>query len=148
MAQMATSESGRGKMADEQMNMDADWVLKAMVAMATADGRLDSRETDLIRQVYEDRTGRKLAADEVARAVGANATGDALAQLAAASKTLDLETKEEMVRAAYLVLLADERIDGEERKKLKEISGALQISENHLGAILEDLAIWLAKIKS
>jgi tellurite resistance protein len=135
-------------MADEQMNMDADWVLKAMVAMATADGRLDSRETDLIRQVYEDRTGRKLAADEVARAVGANATGDALAQLAAASKTLDLETKEEMVRAAYLVLLADERIDGEERKKLKEISGALQISENHLGAILEDLAIWLAKIKS
>jgi tellurite resistance protein len=135
-------------MADEQMNMDADWVLKAMVAMATADGRLDSRETDLIRQVYEDRTGRKLAADEVARAVGANATGDALADLAAASKTLDLETKEEMVRAAYLVLLADERIDGEERKKLKEISGALQISENHLGAILEDLAIWLAKIKS
>ena len=135
-------------MADEQMNMDADWVLKAMVAMATADGRLDSRETDLIRQVYEDRTGRKLAADEVARAVGANATGDALAQLAAASKTLDLETKEEMVRAAYLVLLADERIVGEERKKLKEISGALQISENHLGAILEDLAIWLAKIKS
>ncbi len=135
-------------MADEQMNMDADWVLKAMVAMATADGRLDSRETDLIRQVYEDRTGRKLAADEVARAVGANATGDALAQLAAASKTLDLETKEEMVRAAYLVLLADERIAGEERKKLKEISGALQISENHLGVILEDLAIWLAKIKS
>ena len=148
MAQMATGESSRGKMADEQMNMDADWVLKAMVAMATADGRLDSRETDLIRQVYEDRTGRKLAADEVARAVGANATGDALAQLAAASKTLDLETKEEMVRAAYLVLLADERIAGEERKKLKEISGALQISENHLGAILEDLAIWLAKIKS
>ena len=135
-------------MADEQMNMDADWVLKAMVAMAAADGRLDSRETDLIRQVYEDRTGRKLAADDVARAVGANATGDALAQFAAASKTLDLETKEEMVRAAYLVLLADERIVGEESKKLKEISGALQIPENHFGAILEDLAIWLAKIKS
>ena len=130
------------------MNMDADWVLKAMVVMAAADGRLDSRETDLIRQVYEDRTGRKLAADDVARAVGANATGDALAQFAAASKTLDLETKEEMVRAAYLVLLADERIVGEESKKLKEISGALQIPENHFGAILEDLAIWLAKIKS
>lgn len=145
---MAAGESSKGKMADEQMNMDTDWVLKAMVAMAAADGRLDSRETDLIRQVYEDRTGRKLAADEVARAVGANATGDALAQFAAASKTLDLETKEEMVRAAYLVLLADERIAGEERKKLKEISGALQISENHFGVILEDLAIWLAKIKS
>lgn len=130
------------------MGIDEDWVLKAMVAMAAADGRLDSRETDLIRQVYEDLTERKLAADDVARAVEANATHDALAQFAAAAKTLDLETKEEMIRAAYLVLLADEHIVGEERQKLKEISGALQIPENHLGTILEELAIWIAKIKS
>ena len=117
------------------MNIEEDWILKAMVAMAIADGRLDSLETDLIRQIYQDRTGRKLAADEVA-------------QFAAASKTLDLETKEEMVRAAYLVLLADELIAGEESKKLKEISRALQIHENHLGAILEDLALRLAKRKT
>ena len=119
-----------------------------MVAMVTAYGRLDSLETDLIRQIYQERTGRKLAADEVARAVDANATRDVVAQFAAASKTLDLETKEEMVRAAYLVLLADELIAGEESKKLKEISRALQIHENHLGAILEDLALRLAKRKT
>ncbi|WP_141700685.1 TerB family tellurite resistance protein [Methyloceanibacter superfactus] len=129
------------------MGTDADWVLKAMVAVAASDGHLDSREVGLIQQVYEDRTGRKLTADEVARAVDANARGDVLAQFGAASKTLDMETKEEMVRAAYLVLLADDRIAGEERKKLKDISGALQIPEIHFGAILEDLALWLAKIK-
>ncbi len=130
------------------MSTEADWILKAMVAVAASDGRLDTREVSLIQQIYEDRTGHKLTADEVARAVDANATADPLAQFAAASKTLDLETKEEMVRAAYLVLLADDRIAGEERKKLKDISGALQIPEIHFGAILEDLALWLAKIKS
>lgn len=132
----------------QQMDTDANWVLKAMVAMATADGRLDSRETDLIRQIFQDRTGRKLSADEVARAADSNATAFPLAPFAAASKSLDLETKEEMIRAAYLVLLADDDIAGEEKKKLKDISEALQISENHLGVILEDLAIWLAEIKS
>ena len=131
-----------------KMSTEADWVLKAMVAVATSDGHLDSREVGLIQQVYEDRTGRKLTADEVARAVDANAQGDMLDMFGAAAKTTDMETKEEMVRAAYLVLLADDRIAGEERKKLKDISNALQIQEVHFGAILEDLALWLAKIKN
>ena len=131
-----------------KMSTEADWILKAMVAVAASDGHLDSREVGLIQQVYEDRTGRKLTADEVARAVDANAAGDVLAQFAAASKVLDKDAKEEIVRSAYLVLLADNRIAGEERKKLKDISGALQIPEIHFGAILEDLAIWLAGQKS
>lgn len=130
------------------MSTEADWVLKAMVAVAASDGRLDTREVGLVQQVYEDRTGRKLTADEVARAVDANATGDLMAQFAAAAKVLDKDAKEEIVRSAYLVLLADDRIAGEERKKLKDISGALQIPEIHFGAILEDLAIWMSGQKS
>jgi len=130
------------------MSTEADWILKAMVAVAASDGRLDTREVGLIQQIYEDRTGRKLTADEVARAVDANAEGNVMVQFAAAAKALDQEEKEEIVRSAYLVLLADDRIAGEERKKLKDISGALQIPEIHFGAILEDLAIWLSGQKS
>ena len=70
-----------------------------------------------------------------------------IAEFGAAAKSLDKETKEEIIRAAYLVLLADDRIAGEERKKLKDIAAALQIPEIHFGAILEDLAIWLAQQK-
>jgi tellurite resistance protein len=125
-------------------NDGADWILKAMVAVAASDGRLDTREIGLIQQVYEDQSGRMLTADEVARAADANARGDVLAQFAAAGHSLDQNTKEEMVRAAYLVLLADDKIAGEERKKLKDLAMALQIPEIHFGAILEDLAIWLA----
>jgi len=124
----------------------ADWILKAMVAVAGSDGQLDARETGLIQQVYRDQSGKTLTADEVARA--ADAKGDLIAEFAAASKSLDLDTKEEMIRAAYLVLLADDRIAGEERKKLRDIADALQIPEIHFGAILEDLALWLAQARS
>lgn len=125
----------------------ADWILKAMVAVAGSDRELDAREIGLIRQVYEDQSGRAIEAGEVERVAAANAAGDLLRDLAAAGKTLDMTTKEEIVRAAYLVLLADDSIAGEERKKLKDLVAALQISEIHFGAILEDLAAWLAAQK-
>jgi len=125
----------------------AEWILKAMVAVAASDGRLDSREVGLIQQVYKDQSGQTLTADEIARAAGDNAGGHMLANFSAAAETLDQNTKEEMIRSAYLVLLADDRIAGEERKKLQDLSHALKIPEIHFGAILEDLAIWLAKQK-
>jgi len=126
----------------------AEWILKAMVSVAASDGRLDSREVGLIQQVYKDQSGVTLTADEIARAAGDNARGDMIANFASAAETLDKNTKEEMIRSAYLVLLADDRIAGEERKKLQDLSYALKIPEIHFGAILEDLAIWLAGQKS
>jgi tellurite resistance protein len=127
---------------------EADWILKAMVAVASSDGGLDERETGLIQQVYQDQSGRAISADEIAREAEAVAKGDPIAEFGAAARLLDQATKEEIIRAAYLVLLADDRIAGEERKKLKDIAAALQIPEIHFGAILEDLAIWLAKQRS
>ena len=127
---------------------DADWILKAMIMVAASDGGLDARETGLIQQIYQDQSGRAISTDEIAREADALARGDAIAEFAAAAKVLDLNAKEEVIRAAYLVLLADERIAGEERKKLKDIAAALQIPEIHFGAILEDLALYLAKAHS
>jgi tellurite resistance protein len=127
---------------------EADWILKAMVAVASSDGGLDERETGLIQQVYQDQSGRAISADEVAREAAALAEGDTIAEFSAAARVLDRNAKEEVIRAAYLILLADDRIAGEERKKLKDIASALQIPEIHFGAILEDLALWLAQQKS
>lgn len=131
-------------MTETSPSAHSEWILKAMLAVAASDGRLDSREIGLIQQIYKDQSGKTLTADEIAHAAEANATGDALAQFAAAGDVLDKDTKEEMIRAAYLVLLADDRIAGEERKKLQDLAAALKIPEIHFGAILEDLAIWLA----
>ena len=117
---------------------DADWILKAMVAMAAADGRLDAREVELIQKVYQDQTGRSVGVSGVVLAVQAYATKrDVLAELSAAAGSMSRETKEKIIRAAYLTLLADRCIAGEERKKLQDIAAALQISEIHFNVILE-----------
>ncbi len=39
---------------------DADLILKATVAVAAADGRLDAGEVRLIQKVYQDLTGRSV----------------------------------------------------------------------------------------
>lgn len=123
----------------------ADFILQAMVGIAAADGRLESREIGLIQQIYQDQTGTSVSGAEVADlAEASKRRADFLAEIAAASDMLSVDTKEEIIRACYLVLLADDRIAGEERKKLQDIAAALKVPEVHFGAILEDLAVWLA----
>jgi tellurite resistance protein len=120
----------------------------AMVAVAAADGKLDEREIGLIQQIYRDRSGRTLRPDEIMTAAEANARDGGLITILAAADSLDKETKEEIIRASYLVLLADDRIAGEERKKLQDIAVVLRIPEIHFGVILEDLAIRLSSPRS
>jgi uncharacterized membrane protein YebE (DUF533 family) len=136
------------KLPEAAANLRAELILKAMIAEAAADGALDQKEIGLIQQIYQDQSGKPITAEEIAQAAEVNARSSILAEIAAAAPNLDRETKEEIVRAAYLVLLADDRIAGEERKKLQDIAAALRIPEIHFGAILEDLAIWLAEQKS
>jgi uncharacterized membrane protein YebE (DUF533 family) len=133
-----------GNVAEQPDTLRADLILKAMIAVAAADGGLDDAEVHLIQQVYQDHAGKPISAEEIASAAKAIPRDALLAELSAAAPALDKATKEEIVRAAYLTLLADDRIAGEERKKLQDIAGALRVSEIHFGAILEDLAIWLA----
>jgi tellurite resistance protein len=117
---------------------DADWILKTMVAVAGADGRLDAREVGLIQKIYQDQTGRSVDVSGIVLAVQAYATKrDVTAELSVVAGSMSRETKERIVRAAYLMLLADKRIAEGERKRLKDIAAALQISEIHLDAIVE-----------
>ncbi|MGB2931321.1 MAG: DUF533 domain-containing protein [Methyloceanibacter sp.] len=148
-AQHNRRESGKEPhMTERPANLRADLILKAMIAVAAADGGLDEKEAGLIQQVYQDQAGTPITAEDIARAAEASPREALMAELSAAAPVLDKATKEEIVRAAYLTLLADDRISGEERKKLKDISAALQIPEIHFGAILEDLAIWLSGQKA
>ena len=135
-------------MPERAANLRAELILKAMIAVATADGGLEDREVSLIQQVYEDQAERPITPEEIAEVSQASTRDGLLAELSAASPVLDRETKEEIIRAAYLTLLADGRIAAEERKKLKDIAMALRVPEIHFGAILEDLALWLEEQKS
>ena len=139
-------------MPERAANLRADLILKAMIAVASADaGVIEDSEVRLMQQVYEDQAKRPITPHEIAEAAeAAEATtkDELLAELTAAAPVLDRETKEEIIRAAYLTLLADGRIAAEERKKLKDIAMALRVPEIHFGAILEDLALWLEEQKA
>lgn len=125
-------------MSDDTNNCDV--ILKAMVAMASADGHLDTREVGLIQDIFKDCTGKVLTADAVARAAQQNEEEDILDGLATLAPSLDLTAKDEILCAAYRVLLADDRVAGEERKELHDMARALHVSEIHLSALLEELA--------
>jgi tellurite resistance protein len=130
-------------------NLRADLILKAMIAVASADaGALAESEISLMQQVCEDQAKRPITRQEIAEAAAATSKDELLAELTAAAPVLDRETKEEIIRAAYLTLIADDRIAAEERKKLKDIAMALRVPEIHFGAILEDLALWLEEQKA
>jgi DnaJ-domain-containing protein 1 len=51
---------------------------------------------------------------------------------------MSAEVKEKIVRAAYLTLLADGRVAGEEFKTLKDIAAALDVSDQQFQAIIDD----------
>ena len=112
-------------MPERAANLRAELILKAMIAVGSADGGLEDRELSLIQQVYEDQAERPIAREEIAEVSQESTRDGLLAELYAASPVLDRETKEEIIRAAYLTLLADGRIAAEERKKLKDIAMAL-----------------------
>ena len=147
-AQSARKRARRTLCQNGQQIYGAELILKAMIAVGSADGGLEDRELSLIQQVYEDQAERPITREEIAEASQESTRDGLLAELYAASPVLDRETKEEIIRAAYLTLLADGRIAAEERKKLKDIAMALRVPEIHFGAILEDLALWLEEQKS
>ena len=133
----ARLHAGESRRSVVQKPTDAGLILKTMVAVAAADGRLDAREVALIQKVYQDQTGRSVDVSGLVLAAQAYATRrDVVAELSAAAGSMSRETKEEIIRAAYLTLLADKRIATEERKKLKNVAIALQIPEDQFDAIL------------
>jgi tellurite resistance protein len=107
--------------------------------MAAADGRLDAREVGLIQKIYQDLTSHSVDASGVVLAVQVYATSrDVLRELSAETGSMSRETKVKIIRAAYLTLLANQRIAEEERQKLKDIAAALRFSESDLEAIVEE----------
>jgi hypothetical protein len=64
---------------------------------------------------------------------------DILTELSMAAGSMTRETKEKIIRAACLTLLADSRSAAEERERLKKIAAALRISEGELDTLVKGI---------
>jgi tellurite resistance protein len=118
-----------------------DLMLRAMVSMAVADGDVDDIETATISAIFEKVTKDELGEAEITEAAKAWNTQDRdiMADLRGAGGNLSDFDAQAIVQAAYLVLLADGRVEAQEKKKLRDIAKALKMPEVELAAILEDL---------
>lgn len=116
-----------------------------MVAMAAADGEIDERELGSMAAIYRNVTGASIRQTAIKSAAAARKGGatNLFERLALLAPKLDRDAKDQILRAAYLVLLADDDIAGAERKTLQDIAAALKVPEVHFGAIMEEVAIWL-----
>lgn len=116
---------------------NTDYILQAMVSMATADGDVVESEVATIRVIYaEISDGRAVPADFDH---ASDATYRLTDRLARDRKALARRTREDILRSAYRVLLADGYVAPGERKKLEDIAEALDIPEIHKNVILEDI---------
>lgn len=117
-------------------------ILQAMVSMASADGETDTDEIAVIRSVYANETGEDISTRDVTQAAAMlQASSESLSSvLSIANATMDKPVKEVLLKASYLVLLADGRVAARERKRLQDFANALKISEIHLSVILEDIS--------
>lgn len=118
-----------------------DLMLRSMISMAAADGDVADVETATVAAVFEQVAGESVEAGEIeAAASGIVADTSALkADLSGAADALEKSDKEAIVKAAYLVLIADGRVAARERKRLFDIAHALDMPDIHISAILENV---------
>lgn len=116
-------------------------VVQAMVAMSVADGNLDDSEIEMISGLYQNLTEQTLAADDV-RSIAASmekadfSITDALENV---RDMLDTESRELVLKAAYLVLIADGVVDENEEKLLNGIADSLEFSGERYGEIIDQI---------
>ena len=121
--------------------MTKEAVLRAMVSMAEADEILDQCDIEHVCEIYHEVTNEAISPDEVVSAAEARRDGSfqALPYLRDVKNELDIETKEQLIKATYRVLISDGKVAAQERKKLGDIARAIGMREIHYKAVLEDV---------
>ena len=118
-------------------------ILASAVAVAAANGRVDSEEVDLICTVIESVTGSRLDPKEVesaARSAGGAQLHTAEQLLHRVEPALSAEGKELVVKVAILVAGVDREFDDSEGAVVASIASSLGITSDHLRGIVAGLS--------
>jgi uncharacterized tellurite resistance protein B-like protein len=117
------------------------YMVRSMMAMASADGRLDDREVTTISRAYEAITGMPLPAAkvrEMAMTMGSRDTSiyDELGRI---EGRMSPATKAMIMKASYLVLIADSDADEAEQNRIADIAQALKLPYERAIAALREV---------
>jgi tellurite resistance protein len=129
---------------EEAEKFDAEFriaVRRVMALMTLADGTVDDTEIESMIHINEQVTGQVMTDDEMRDEVN-----DALQEGISLTDTiegvapyLNNRSKELVVKAAYLVAMADGEFQDEEQQLLMEIGKGLELTPAHLKGILVEM---------
>ncbi len=116
-------------------------LIKSMVALAASDRRIDEREVQVIGLIFKDLTGQELDQDEIRRAAETFrdeklSVGDMLEGL---EKKIAPSFKETIVKACYLIGMADEILVPVELRDVRKIGAYLKLDPAKVDQLIVEI---------
>lgn len=117
------------------------YMVRSMMAMASADGRLDEREVTTISRAYEAITGMPLSAAKVREmaTMMANRDTSIYDDLGRVEGRMSPANKAMIMKATYLVLIADSDAAEAEQNRIADVAQALKLPYDRAIAALREV---------
>jgi len=116
-------------------------LVRAMVAIAAADGKLEVAEVNSISHIYEELMGHPLKLGMVTK-VSETMGGKNYSihdDLGLTQAEISAAMKENIIRACYLVMVADGEASKEEKQRINEIATTLHVPTERAIELVEDI---------
>ncbi|MEE8295463.1 MAG: TerB family tellurite resistance protein [Sphingomonadales bacterium] len=125
----------------EEIGAGLRGLIKSMVALAASDRIIDEREVWAIGAIFNDLTGKDLNLDEVRRSAEAVrdeniSIGDMLVGI---EKKIHPEFKKTIIKACYLVSMADEILVPIELEDVKKVGTYLKVDQATVDEIIIEM---------
>jgi len=116
-------------------------VLRVMVTVMLADGRIHEQEEQAVRRIHGKLTGSELSDQQLQREIqdARQRQGSVADLLSPVADVLNDNGKEMLFRAAYLVAQADDDIPPEESKLVAEVGASLGMTGAHIKGLIRNM---------
>jgi tellurite resistance protein len=111
---------------------------RCLLVMAGADKTLTLSEVETVAKLYAEASGRQVDPELISEIFVETRNLDAveaLADLRQVADQLGDDAKEQIVKASYSVMIADNKIDRRETERLSEIGEALGLAPEKVAAL-------------
>lgn len=121
-------------------------LVRSMIAMASADGKLDPSEVGMIAGLYERFVGGTLDNQTITRVANDMMKGDHSIhdELKSTQSQISSSMKDLIIKCCYLVTIADGTLEPNESKRLSELADTLSIPGNRFRMLIAEINAALA----
>lgn len=116
-------------------------LIRCMIAVSVSDNELDAREIDKIRRIYKVVNDEEISSDLIVD-VASSMMGEQInigEELSNVKEVLSKTMKTNIIKAVYMIMIADGKIEQEEEETIEEIRKSLGVSSLEAKKIRENI---------